>query len=422
MKASKNLTHSTIQAAKAKDKPYKLSDSDRLYVLVTTKGKKYWKWNYRLDGKDSTYTFGTFPDIGLAEAREKRIDAEKKVKQGIHPADFDKDQILSSKLNKATTLWSVAEEWIENPTIKRSNYYLRQIRSCMQRYIRDMPIGNRPIKEVTTQEMYNLISSIAIRTKRTGLERKTTGAPQVAINMRTWCNAVFRLAKVSGRLTQNPIADLKISDIISKPTVKNNRALSKTELGKLLAALDEFTGRQKTKIAIELLMLTFVRTGELRCATWGEFDLENALWTIPSARMKIKTSGDHLVPLAPQTIALLKQLMKSTELPISNSSLLFPNERNHLEPMTPTTINRALERMNFNGKGTIGFSAHGFRGTASTMLHELGSRSDVIELQLAHQERNSVKAAYNKAQYLAERKELMERWANHIDTLRPQKK
>ena len=418
MKTTKQLTHSTILAAKPAPKPYKLSDTDRLYVLVMVSGKKYWKWNYRLDGTDSTYTIGTFPDIKPAEARERRMAAEKIVAQGIRPADFDAEKIVQAKTEKATTFWAITQEWIETKRSSRSAYYLQQIESGMQRYIGDTPLGARPIKAVTTPDIYNLIASVANRTERTGLERKSTGAPSTATNILLWSRAVFRYALGSGRADRNPAADFKASDVIVKPKVKNNLALSPVELEKLLAALGAFTGLRKTGIAMELLMLTFVRTGELRCATWDEFDLEKALWTVPSVRMKIKNVGDHLVPLAPQAVDLLRELKTITGIISKEPRWLFPNERRETEAMTATTINRALERMKFNGKGTIGFSGHGFRGTASTRLHELGYPPEIIELQLAHQERNTVKFAYNKATHIAKRTTMMRQWADYIDSLK----
>jgi integrase len=418
MKTSKQLTHSAIVAAKPGPKPYKLSDTDRLYVLVAVNGKKYWKWNYRLDGKDSTYALGSFPDIKPAEARERRMAAEKLVAQGIHPAEHEAEKVSQLKVEKATTFWGVAEEWIKIKKDGVSAYYLKQIQSGIQRYIRDTPLGSRPIKAVTTPDIYQLIASIANRTERTGQERKSTGAHTVASNLRLWCDQVFRFAIISGRAERNPVADLKASDVISKPKTKNNLALSPAHLQKLIAALDTFTGQRKTGIAMELLMLTFVRTGELRGATWAEFDLDNAFWTVPSGRMKIKDVGDHLVPLAPRAVQLLQELKTITGVSSKEPRWLFPNERRDTEPMAGTTINRALERMKFNGKGTIGFSAHGFRGTASTLLHELGYPPEIIELQLAHQERNAVKAAYNKAKHVEKRRTMMCDWADYLGALR----
>jgi len=418
MKVTKVLSFAAIVNAKPKDKPYKLADSHRLYVLVSVAGGKYWKWNYRLEGGDHTYTLGTFPDLGLSEARERRSALEKLVKQGVHPADHDEGQRLLVATDKATTFWTVAAEWISANRVRWTPYYLQQVQNCMHRYIRDAPIGGRPIRQVTTAEIYGLIAGLAKRTERTGNERKASGAPALAIMLRQWCGAVFRLAVVSGRADRNPVTDLKASDVIVRPKVKNNRALSVQELKKLVAALSVFTGRRITAIAVELLMLTFVRTGELRAATWDEFDLEGATWTIPADRMKVKDGGDHLVPLTFQTLMLLQELREIIGEQVEGVQYLFPNQRQAGGCMTPTTINRVLERMGFNGKGSIGFSGHGFRGTASTMLHEQGFRPEVIEMQLAHKERNAVKAAYNKAQYLPERMEMMQSWADYIDSLR----
>lgn len=417
MKSHKALSHSAILGAKPKEKPYKLSDTDRLYVLVTVAGKKYWKWNYRLNGEDNTYTFGTFPDISLSDAREKRISAEKLVQQGIHPADHDENQRLKAKAEKEATFWSVAEEWIRANEIKWTPYYHRQIKTCMQRYVRDTSFGKRPIRQITTTEIYELVTGIAKRTQLRGNERKST-APTLAKMFRQWCGAVFRLAVVSGRADRNPVTDLKASDVIISPKIKNNRALNELELKPFLKSLKEFTGRRTTGIAMELLMLTFVRTTELRAATWDEIDLENALWTIPATRMKIKDNGNHIVPLASQTTTLLRELREIENTPKTGSHWLFPNTRNNLTCMSGTTINRALERMGFNGKNTIGFSGHGFRGTASTLLHEMNYRPEVIEAQLAHKERNIVKAAYNKAKYLAERATMMQQWADYLDCLK----
>ncbi|MBI5006426.1 MAG: tyrosine-type recombinase/integrase [Nitrosomonadales bacterium] len=418
MKPSKSLTHSTILAAKPKDKPYKLSDADRLYVLITVAGKKYWKWNYRLDGKDCTYTLGTFPDVSLSDARERRINIEKLVQKGIHPKDHDEDLQLQAKVDKAATFWSVAGEWISANKVKWSPNYLKQVETFMQRYVRDTAFGNRPIRQITTAEIYELILGVAKRNERKNSERKSTGAPTLAILLRQWCAAVFRLAIVSGRAERNPVIDLMASDVIVRPKVKNNRALSEVELRQLLKALAAFSGLRTTGIAIELLMLTFVRTTELRAAVWDEFDLDNAAWTIPATRMKVKDAGDHVVPLSSQTVSLLTELREIVGTPKEGPRWIFPNNRRDSDCMTSTTINRALERMGFNGKDSIGFSGHGFRGTASTLLHEMGCRPEVIEVQLAHKERNAVKAAYNKAQYMADRKIMMQQWADYIDGLK----
>ena len=296
--------------------------------------------------------------------------------------------------------------------------YAKQIDSTVSRYIKNGKLGQFPIKQITAADIYELISSVAKRKSITGLERRST-APTLAKLLRMWCSQIFSHAIVTGRATINPVAALKASDMVTIPKVKHNRALNQDELSKLLASLNEFKGMRTTSIAIELLMLTFVRTGELIQAEWHEFDLVKKIWVIPAFRMKIKDSGNHLVPLSKQTLALLEELRQvAIKTKTGSPQWLFPNSRSSEKSMSPTTINRALERMGFNGNDSIGFTAHGFRGTASTMLYESGNRSEVVEMQLAHKERNSVKAAYNKAQYISERVQMMQNWADYIDKIK----
>lgn len=418
MKPYKNLTDSIVKSAKAKDKPYKLTDAKRLYLLVSTSGTKHWKLNYRLYDKDCTYSIGEYPQIGLAEAGEYRDAARKLIKQGIHPLQHKKIEQAKAKQEISTTFWGVTEDWIAHKKASWSHTYLRQVELTTARYIRDGNIGQIPIKEITAKDIYALITKVAKRDTRKGVERRAK-APTLAILVRQWCSGVFRHAIISGRAEVNPVAALNASDMVTRPKVKHNRALNQDELRSLLKSLNGFGGMRSTSIAIELLMLTFVRTGELIQAEWHEFDLDKKVWIIPAIRMKIKDAGEHLVPLSLQVVALLKELKAvSTKLKHGSPQWLFPNTRNPEKCMSPTTINRALERMGFNGKDTIGFSAHGFRGTASTLLHEAGYRSEIIELQLSHKERSSVKAAYNQAQYVTERIQMMEKWSDFIDNLK----
>ena len=416
--ASTPLIQGQVKAAKPKDKPYKLTDTHRLYLLVTTAGGKYWKWNFRLGGKDSTYTIGIYPNVGLAEAREKRIALSKLVDQGIHPVEYDKEQQQIAHAEKISTFWANAEIWIQSTKKSWTPYYLKQVETFLERYAGpETEFGQRPIKKISAPEVAKLLTSIAVRGKAIGSERKSGGAPTLAIMVRQWCGAVFRYAIAMGHADRNPVADLKASDVIVRPKVKNNRALNQDELKKVLLAVRSFTGHRQTAIAMELLMRTFVRTAELRGATWNEVDWKSAEWTVPASRMKIKDAGDHVVPLSEQSSELLQELKGIAGATKNATAWLFPNLRDAQRYMSATTINRALERMGFNGKDSIGFSAHGFRGTASTLLHEEGFRPEVIEVQLAHCERNSVKAAYNKAKYLAERRAMMQQWSDYIDGL-----
>ncbi|KIG09828.1 integrase family protein [Burkholderia sp. MR1] len=416
---AKALTAAKIHAAKPKAKPYKLSDLDRLYVLVSTAGSKTWKWAYRLDGKDSTCTLGTFPEMGVAEARHARAEAEKVVKAGQHPAAVKAAEKAKAKEEAATTLWGVTAEWIDAMRGNWSPYYLQQVENFMGRYVRDGELGNRPIKSITPADVFGLVSGVAVRKQVNGAERKATGSPHIATLLRQWLSAVFRRAVISGRADRNPVTDLKASDVIAKPKTRNNRALSEDELRDLLKAMAAFSGTRSVGIAMELLMLAFVRTTELRAATWGEFDLDKATWTIPAERMKIKHVGDHVVPLCARAVELLKELREINPPAKSGPQWLFPNRRRgSADCMAQTTLNRALERMGFNGAGSIGFSGHGFRGTASTLLHEQHFAPEVIEAQLAHRQRSHVSAAYNKAQYLPARRKMMTAWGDYIEGLK----
>lgn len=418
MKSFKTLTNSIVKAAKAKDKPYKLTDSARLYLLISVSGSKIWKWNYRLDDKDTTYTIGEYPLISLAEAKVLRDEARKIVMQGLHPLEHKKIQQAKYKKEMETTFWSITREWIEHKKSAWSPSYLKQVELTVGRYIGDGAIGQISIKQITAEDIFILISNVAKRDKRKGLERRDK-APTLAKLLRGWCKEIFSFAIVSGRAYLNPVTALKASDMINLPKVKHNRPLNTDELRSLLNTLKEFGGMRSTSIAIELLMHTFVRTGELINAEWYEFDLEKKVWVIPAVRMKIKDSGNHIVPLSTYAVELLIELKNLSRQEKSGiKPWLFPNTRCPDKCMSPTTINRALERMGFNGKNTIGFTAHGFRGTASTLLHETGYRTEIIELQLSHKERSSVKAAYNQAQYMTERIEMMEKWSGFINSLK----
>lgn len=411
MKTAKVLTASAINAAKPKDKPYKLSDMNRLSLAVSTAGSKRWSWAYRMDGKDCTYQIGSWPDVGLAEARERRAAAEKLVQAGIHPKAHDKQKVAKTKAEQATTFWGVMAEWIDLNRAKWSPYYLKQVEAFSGRYVRDAEIGTRPLTSITTADIFTLVRSVASRTKLQGGERRASGAPAIAALLKLWCSGVFRLGIASGRCQNNPAAGFKLSDAVVKPPVKNNRALDEAELRQLLVKLDTYSGERTTIIAVKLLMLTFVRTIELRAANWDEFDLEEALWTIPAERMK--RDLPHLVPLPTQAVSLLLELKSLT----GHRPWLFPNRRDPERCMSATTINRALENMGFAGRGSIGFTAHGARGTASTYLHEQDFPPQHVERQLAHVQRNRVAGTYNKALYLTQRRKMVQHYADYLDSL-----
>jgi len=391
------LTDAKLRSAKADEKPYKISDSGGLYLLVKPNGSRLWRWKYRIAGKENHYAIGEYPTIGLADARAERDEARKLVKEGVHPSHNRQTQRLAQATEGANTFQAVAEEWIGKKKPGWTAYYLRQIERFMASDVFPY-IGPLPIRSVTAAHLLEIVRRVEGR-----------GAATVALLVRQWCSAIFRYAVATLRADGDPAAALR--GAITRPKVEHRKPLSRAQIGDFLKALDGFSGFRTTTIALRLALVTFVRTGELRAAEWPEFDFERAEWRIPAERMKMRES--HIVPLSKQAIGLLQELNKLT----GNQRWLFPNYRRPETCMTATTLNRALERMGFNGKDSIGFSAHGFRATASTILNEAGYRADVIERQLAHKERNTVRASYNQAEYLPERRDMMQQWADLVDGL-----
>lgn len=400
------LSDVTIRNTKPTDKPFKLKDTNGLYIEIRKSGKKLWRYRYKIRGIENVYAIGEFFDsakdkpnpqhIGLKEAREKRNEARELVKQGIHPAHDRKLKVHNTILDNENTFKVIAKEWMEttNENKKWTPYYYKQIQRAMNEDI--FPdVGSLPIRNLTSKNMLPILKKIEKR-----------GAKTVAILARQWCSAVFCYAVGEGKADIDPMAILK--GRIQRPDVKHNQPLAEKEIPAFYTVLQNHGGYRTTTIAIELLMLTFVRTIELRAATWDEFDLNNAEWRIPAGRMKMREL--HIVPLSRQALALLKELKSLTGL----QKWLFPNYRRPEDCMTATTINRSLERMGYGGV----FSAHGCRGTASTILNEKGYRPDVIERQLAHADRNKVRASYNRAEYLDDRIKMMQDWADYLDSLK----
>jgi integrase len=305
---AKALTTTAVSSAKPKSKPYKLSDLDRLYVLVSTAGSKTWKWGYRLDDKDCTYTLGKFPAMGVADARARRAELQKIVDTGAHPRDADERARAAVQAEQANTLWAVVEEWLALKKPGWSPVYAGQIETLLTRYVQPA-LGHMPVREITAKHVYNMIRAIAVRKTRAEVERKDTAPHAAAITRRT-LDGVFRFAIMTDRADVNPVTALRAADVITAPPTRNNRALSPDELRALLLAIDAYTGRELTRIALTLLLLLFVRTGELRGARWSEFDFENAMWSIPAARTKMRRP--HLVPLAPLVLSVLRRLREIT--------------------------------------------------------------------------------------------------------------
>ena len=390
------LTDPKVRQSKPRNKPYKLSDGNGLYLQVQPSGSKYWRLAYRFAEKQKTLALGIYPEITLANARKKRDDAKSYLSKGIDPSN-----LMSKKVRKRAevenlenSFESIAREWHEQQKGGWSkNHWERVLVSLENEAFPD--IGSFPIQYLTAPHVLAILRKVEKR-----------GALEVAARLLQRCSAVFRYAIQTGRVESNPVTDLQ--GALKTKKVKHQPALSRAELPEFLDKLENYDGNTITQLALKLIILTFVRTGELRGATWNEFDLENAEWRIPAERMKMR--AEHVVPLSEQAIEILNELKLIT----GKHELVFPSRQTWKKAMSENTMLFAMYRMGYHGIATV----HGFRATASTILNESGFKPDVIERQLAHVERNKVRAAYHRSEYLEERKQMMQWWANFIDGLK----
>lgn len=374
----------------------RLADSGGLYLEVLPAGGKHWRWKYRYLGKEKRLAIGTYPAVTLAQARRARDEARDKLKGGSDPVQVKKEAKVAARIRMGNSFEAVARAWHENwkgaKSERHADYVLRRLEADV------FPeLGPRPIADVTAPALLAMAKKIEGR-----------GALDIAKRALQTCGQICRYAVAHGMLERSPAADFKPADAL-KPRRKSHYArLDAKEVPELLRKIHVYEGSPYTRLAMELMALTFVRTSELVEARWSEFDIEAAEWRIPAERMKMRTP--HIVPLSKQALKVLAYLRELKGL----SDLLFPGERDHEKPMSNNTILGALYRMGYKGRMT----GHGFRGVASTILHEQGHRHDIIELQLAHQERDDVSAAYNFATYLPQRRKMMQAWADHLDRMR----
>lgn len=382
------LTDTQIRREKPTDKPRKLSDGGGLYLLVNQTGK-YWRWKYRFEGKEKVMALGVYPEVTLAEARQAHQAGRKLLATGVDPVVDRRQQATQTK----TTFQQIAQEWWEHWSPSRSERHAEYVKRRLEADVFPA-IGKRPIDEVQAPELVQMVKAIESR-----------GALDIAKRSLQTCGQVFRYAIAHGHATRNPATEIKPNDVLTSRKKENYARLDAKELPELLLDIEAYQGSSVTRLAMKLMAMTFVRTKELIGAKWKEFDLDNARWDIPAERMKMKTP--HIVALSKQAVQLLRTLHTLT----GHRALLFPGDRNHEKPMSNNTILKALERMGYKGRMT----GHGFRGVASTVLHEQGWPHDHIELQLAHQERNDTSAAYNHALYLAPRAQMMQAWSDYLD-------
>ncbi|MBA0191645.1 tyrosine-type recombinase/integrase [Pectobacterium carotovorum] len=382
-----------IETAKPQDKEYKLTDGAGLYLLIKPNGAKYWRLKYRVAGKEKKLSIGVYPDISLAEARLKREEARKIVASGGDPSEQKQVERQAKKINIDNTFKAIALEWHE---YKRPNWSKGYAEDLMEAFENDIfpDIGKRPVAEIKPLEM---LTSLRKLEKRGVLDKLR--------KIRQACNQVFRYAIVTGRAENNPASEL--ASALPPPKATHYPHLLPDELPDFLRALSTYSGSKVTQLATRILMLTGVRTIELRQAEWKEFDFEKQLWEVPKERMKMRRP--HLVPLSDQVIDALQQLYAVT----GRYNLVFPGRNDITKPMSEASINQVLKRIGYHGKAT----GHGFRHTMSTILHEQGYNTAWIELQLAHVDKNTIRGTYNHAQYLEQRRGMLQWYGDFVDGL-----
>ena len=388
------LSDVQIRNAKPKDKPYKLTDGGGLHILVNPNGSKLWRLKYRVGGIEKLLSFGPYPQVSLIEARKKGIEAKGALRSGIDPSGAKKAQKASA--SGADSFETIAREWFSKFSATWTPSHGDRILRRLERDVFPW-IGQTPIKEVTAPGLLSVLRRIEAR-----------GAVETAHRASQNCGQVFRYAIATGRAERDPVPDLRGALPPSRET-HHASITDPREIGGLLRAIGGYEGGLIVRCALRLAPLVFVRPGELRRAEWTEIDWDKAQWIIPAEKMKMREK--HVVPLSRQALEILKELQPLT----GEGKYLFPSPRTSDRPMSDNAILSALRRMGYTGDQMTG---HGFRSMASTLLNEQGWHRDAIERQLAHAERDSIRAAYNYAQYLPERRKMMQAWADHLDGLR----
>ena len=388
------LTDTQIKKIKPREKAFQLTDGNGLFLWITPTGGKLWRWGYRFIGKEKTMSYGKYPDVSLAQARELHQEARKLLALGTDPMAKRKADKLANQIGQENSFEAVARKWLAH---WRANKSTRHADSVQRRLELDVfpSFGNRPITKIEAPELVRMAKGIEGR-----------GAIDIAKRALETTGQIFRYAIANGYAQRNPASDIRPSDVLKPTTKKNYPRIEAKELPALMSKMEVYQGDQLTRLAMKLMALTFVRTSELIQAKWTEFDLDNARWDISAERMKMRSP--HIVPLCSQSLEILRLL----RLISGDSEWLFPGAHRSTKPMSNNTILKALERMGYKGKMT----GHGFRGLASTILHEQGFNHDHIELQLAHSPRNAVSAAYNHALYLEPRAEMMQDWGNYLES------
>ncbi|EDM6247648.1 integrase [Salmonella enterica subsp. enterica serovar Muenchen] len=381
-----------VETCKPKEKEYKLFDERGLYLLVKPNGSRYWRMKFHFGGKERKLSIGVYPDISLAEARNRRDEARRLLADGQDPTEKKKLEKLTRKISIENTFHALALEWHQHKSAAWAKNTSDWVLDALEKDIFPA-VGKRPVTEILPLEMLTVLRCIENR-----------GALVKMGKLRRYCSQIFRYAVATGRATSNPVADLACT--LATPRASHFPHLCSDELPEFIHKLRSYDG-PVTRAATQLLLLTGLRTIELRAAEWCEIDFDNALLTIPESHMKKRRT--HLVPLSEQAIAILLELQSIT----GRFRLLFPGRNDVNRPISEATVNKVLKKLGYRGKAT----GHGFRHTMSTILHEQGFNSAWIELQLAHVDKNSIRGTYNHALYLDGRREMMQWYADYIDSL-----
>jgi integrase len=391
------LTDTAIRSKKPGPKPIKMTDGGGLYLILRPDGARWWRWDYArpITRKRNTLSLGTYPETGLKEARDRRDEARKLLAAGVDPGEKRKAEQAAGVERAANSFEVVAREWLtKQPWVPT---YASKVSAWFEKDVFPW-VGARPVAEIAPREFLAVARRVEER-----------GAVESAHRILQNCSSVMRYAVATGRAERNPVGDLR--GALAAPKEQHHAAITDPrELGGLLRAIDAYSGSYVVKCALRLAPLVFVRPGELRHAEWAEFDLDSAEWTIPAEKMKMRQP--HLVPLAPQAVAILRELQILT----GRGRYLFPSARSARRPMSNNAVNAALRRMGFEADAMTG---HGFRATARTLLDEvLHFRPDYIEHQLAHAVRDPNGRAYNRTTHLVERRKMMAAWADYLDGLK----
>ena len=387
------LTDIKCKALQPTQKSYKVSDEKGLYLEIAPSGSKYWRLKYRFGGKEKKLAFGVYPEVSLKEARDKRDAARKQIKDNIDPSQEKKLAKLTQAINTENSFEAVAREWHSKQTEIWTERYCNSVLRNLEKDIFPI-IGYRTINQIISAELLVALRKIEDR-----------DALDIAKKMRQTCGQIFRYAISTSKTERDITADLQ--GALKTRKRKHFNKFEEKDLPEFLQRLEKYDGEYQTKLGLKLLSLTFVRTTELRGAKWEEIDFAKEEWRIPAERMKMRVQ--HIVPLSKQAISTLKEL----QILNGNREFILPNRVKPRYFISENTLLHAMYRMGYRGQAT----PHGFRATASTILNENNFRADVIEKQLAHGERNKVRASYNHAQYLPERKAMMQWWADYLDKL-----